>query len=336
MKATLPKVTFIIPTLNAEPFIKRCLSAIRNQDYPKDKIEIIVADAGSTDKTKAICDQFNAIIIDNPYILHEPGKTHASKEAKGELLFYIDADNILAHDQWLASMVKPYLEQKNILGLLPQTQPPPDSSPINRYLGYLFTDPFTWFVYGVSANPSDYEKQYQPELKTKEYIIYKFNAANHPLFGLSQGVGVSRNFERGGMGTADDILSGIQIIEQGGNIAYVPSAGVYHYHVTDLENFKNKYRWRIRNNLNQRVKGMGFVNRLQFFSLTRKARAILFVPYSLTLVGPSLHALLLSLKWHDMVMFWHVPACFTLGWIMLVESLKKGLGIKAPIGTYGK
>lgn len=50
----LPLVSVIIPTLNEEKNIGRCLESIRKQTYPKDKIEIIVVDNDSTDKTREI------------------------------------------------------------------------------------------------------------------------------------------------------------------------------------------------------------------------------------------------------------------------------------------
>lgn len=330
-----PSVSFIIPTLNAGRFLSRCLKAISEQDYPKNKIEIIVADAYSTDNTRAIAREFGAKVINNPKILHEPGKTLATKIATGKLLFYTDADNILATKTWLRDMVRPYQEQLDVLGFLPQTVPPPDSSSLNRYLGYLFTDPLTWFIYGPAANPHDYKAIYRPLTATALYDIYRFEVTNHPLFGLSQGVGVASRFKRGGLGYADDILSGIQLIKQGGLVAYVPKAQVYHYHVESLGNFVKKYRWRARNNLNQKVKGMGLVNRLQFFNPTRRLRAVLFIPYSLSMILPTIDAIRLAIKWRDLVMFWHLPACLTLSYIIISEYLKKVLGKNETMGNYG-
>ena len=331
-----PSISFIIPTLNAASILPRCLTAIREQDYPQDRVEIIVADAYSSDTTREIAAAYKAKVIDNPEVLHEPGKTLASKEAQGELLFYTDADNILATHSWLRLMAAPYREEKGIVGLLPQTTAPPDSSSLNQYLGYLFTDPLTWFVYGRAANPIDYQSMYQPKSKTQNYEIYEFTPADHPLFGLSQGVGVARSFQRGGQGHADDILSGIQLIEAGGRIAYVPTAFIYHYHVEGLASFWRKYRWRIRNNLQQSVKGMGLTSRLHYFSKIRKLRLLLFVPYSLTLIGPAIDSIRLTIKWKSLTMLWHIPACLCLSLLIISEYTKHYLGLAPKLGQYGK
>ncbi len=333
---SLPTVSFIIPTLNAGRFLDGCLSAIRSQDYPQDKVEIVIADAHSTDTTAAIAKKYGATIIPNPEILHEPGKTLASQVATGELLFYTDADNWLAKPNWLKLMTAPYLKEKGVVGLLPQTIPAPDSSGMNRYLGYLFTDPLTWFTYGKAGNPCDYHRFFKPLSQTSHYQIYRFDPHNPPLFGLSQGVGVARSFQRGGVGAADDMLSGIQLLEQGGLIAYIPEAGVYHYHVDSLANFINKYRWRIRNNLTQQVKGMGMVHRLKYYNWQRKVRLGLFIPYSLSLILPFLDSIRLVWRWRDSVMFYHLPACVTLALVILAEYGRKLFRLSGAVGTYGE
>lgn len=51
---SLPKVTIIIPTYNEEENINECLNYLKIQTYPQDKLEIVVVDNGSTDKTSEI------------------------------------------------------------------------------------------------------------------------------------------------------------------------------------------------------------------------------------------------------------------------------------------
>ena len=42
-----PSITFGIPVLNEERYIERCLQSIKSQDYPAEKIEVIVADSST-------------------------------------------------------------------------------------------------------------------------------------------------------------------------------------------------------------------------------------------------------------------------------------------------
>jgi glycosyltransferase involved in cell wall biosynthesis len=331
---TLPIVSFIIPTLNAAHILPRCLHAITSQDYPKSNIEIIVADGGSTDATRAIAKQFGARIIENPDVLHEPGKSRASKIARGDILFYTDADNIVVGRTWVRQMIRPFMAEKRIAGLLPQTMPAPDSNPIDRYLGYLFTDPLTWFIYAPVANPQDWETRFAPYRKTAHYTIFQFRPEDIPLFGLSQGVGTTNHFKRTGIAYADDMMAGLQLIRLGGQVAYVPSAGVYHYHVAGLSSFIRKYAWRIRNNLTQQVKGMGLVHRRNVFSREQRIRMALFIPYSFTVVLPLWDAVKLTYRYNDPVMMLHAPMCITMALLILWELLMYTLG-RRTLSTYG-
>lgn len=330
-----PHVSFIIPTLNASHILEKCLRSIRTQNYPQGKVEIIISDGGSKDDTLKIAKKYNTKVIKNKEVIHEPGKTLASKIAKGKILFYTDADNILVHSEWLTMMVKPFIENRDIKGLLPQTEPPPDSSSLNRYLGYLFTDPFTWFVYQNSANPKNYDKVYKPVRKTKYYKIYKFGINNLPLFGLSQGVGTSSDFRRNGIGKNDDLLAGIKLIMEGGLIAYIPEAAVYHYHVRNLQDLIKKYRWRIRNNFIRKIEGMGFSSREEYFSFNRILRKYLFIPYGISVVLPAIDSFKLFLRYKDPVMIWHIPACFSLAVIIVLEAILFKMGMTKLPRSYG-
>ena len=52
------KVTVIIPTLNEEKYISRCLESVIHQTYPFDKMEVLVIDGGSIDMTSQIVQSY--------------------------------------------------------------------------------------------------------------------------------------------------------------------------------------------------------------------------------------------------------------------------------------
>jgi len=43
------KVSIIIPTKNNGDIIEKCLCSIKNPDYPKEEIDVIIVDGHSTD-----------------------------------------------------------------------------------------------------------------------------------------------------------------------------------------------------------------------------------------------------------------------------------------------
>lgn len=98
-----PNVTVIIPARNEEQNIATSLSSILEQDYPQDKLEVIVVDDFSEDNTRQIAEQlmaqshFNARCISGrPLPKGWIGKSNAcmagALQASGEYIFFIDAD----------------------------------------------------------------------------------------------------------------------------------------------------------------------------------------------------------------------------------------------------
>ena len=49
-----PFVTIAMPCFNEEAYIEACIASVQAQDYPRDRIEILVADGRSTDRTRAV------------------------------------------------------------------------------------------------------------------------------------------------------------------------------------------------------------------------------------------------------------------------------------------
>jgi glycosyltransferase involved in cell wall biosynthesis len=67
----LPSFAFVVPTLNEERHIDRCLSHLLAQDYPADRVEVVVVDGGSRDATREIVTAWSTRdprvrLLDNP------------------------------------------------------------------------------------------------------------------------------------------------------------------------------------------------------------------------------------------------------------------------------
>jgi succinoglycan biosynthesis protein ExoA len=91
-----PFVTVAIPCLNEEGYIEACLDSVRRQDYPADRIEFLVADGRSTDRTREILagiarEDPRVRLIDNPARLQAAGMNEAIRQARGELIVRMDA-----------------------------------------------------------------------------------------------------------------------------------------------------------------------------------------------------------------------------------------------------
>jgi len=87
----------IIPAFNAERWIAETLSSVRAQTY--ERIEVIVADDGSSDATAAIAAASGAIVVQSGGSGPGGARNAGMARACGELLQFLDADDLLARDK---------------------------------------------------------------------------------------------------------------------------------------------------------------------------------------------------------------------------------------------
>ncbi len=92
----------ITPVYNGEKFIPKCISAIANTNYSLSKIEHIIVDDGSTDKTKAICQKFAKKHKHIHFYSKKNGNwgsvinfVKKNKLAHGEYIVVCDADDVI-------------------------------------------------------------------------------------------------------------------------------------------------------------------------------------------------------------------------------------------------
>ncbi|RZU02265.1 oligosaccharide flippase family protein [Rivibacter subsaxonicus] len=101
----LPRVSLVMPVWNGEATVRACLDAVEAQTYPRELIQVIVVDNGSSDATARIVAEYPGVML-----LHEPSpgsysaRNRGITEARGEYIAFTDADCMPAPD-WLARAV---------------------------------------------------------------------------------------------------------------------------------------------------------------------------------------------------------------------------------------
>lgn len=115
-----PDVSIIIPAYNEESLIADCLNSLFNQDYQKDRYEIIVVNDGSTDQTKNIVEKYtlkysNLILINK----NNGGKASAQnlglKYVRGKYVLITDSDAIV-EKKWISKMVNDLVKYDIVIG----------------------------------------------------------------------------------------------------------------------------------------------------------------------------------------------------------------------------
>lgn len=119
-----PFISILVAVRNEEQNIQRCLEALLTVNYPKDKFEILVGDDDSQDSTFDLLTNYaekhtNIFITKvTESITHQKGKANVlaqlSKKARGEFLFFTDADIKVPHD-WIVQMLNGFSDKVGLV-----------------------------------------------------------------------------------------------------------------------------------------------------------------------------------------------------------------------------
>ena len=102
-RAELPLVTVIMPIRNEACYIRRSLGAVLAQDYPTDRLEVIVADGQSNDDTRSIIQELqksypNLYLVDNPGFVASCGLNAGITRATGDVVIIVSGHCEIASD----------------------------------------------------------------------------------------------------------------------------------------------------------------------------------------------------------------------------------------------
>jgi len=198
-------LSIIIPTLNEEKYLPVLLESIKKQKFQGD-YELIVADAGSQDKTIEIVRNFGGRIV--PGGLPAKGRNEGTKTAKGDIFLFLDADLKLP-DDFLEKSLKEFNERK--LGAVSYRLTPQTSKKIIKIgLNLFYNWPITFFqnvlAYGamgilVKKEIFDQVGGFDESIKLAEDHFFCRQTAKFGKFGIVKSTEIymfPRRFEKDG------------------------------------------------------------------------------------------------------------------------------------------
>ncbi len=235
-----PSISVVIPTLNEGKNIKACLDSIFKQSYPKRKLEVIVVDDKSIDKTVEIAKHFPVKIIISGARHGEISKMIGFKAARGEFAIYLDADIELRGADWFQKMVKPLLKDKEIIGTFTRKYTRRTDPAIERFLTF---DPlqrdslYQFFSHSIGETVIKKRKDYF----LCEYHNSKIPPAGRCLYRREKILRLVSNYD---MFLELDFL--VLLVQNRLNkFAYVPEAGLYHHHAKNLQQLLRKRKYNL-------------------------------------------------------------------------------------------
>jgi glycosyltransferase involved in cell wall biosynthesis len=306
MKKNTILLSIITPTLNNQKHIKFFLNSIKRQNFPKNKLEIIISDGGSKDKTMEIAKKMGAKIIKNPYVFADPGVNVGIKAAKGDILMVLACDNIYEDKNAFTKIVKVF-ENKKIMAAFPIHSSSANDSIFTKYIN-TFTDPFSHFVYGYAANGRTFKKIYSTLESNNIYEVYDYASnLDKPLIAVAQGFTVRKGFTKSRNSAFDDILPVIELINKKNQIAFVHSVKLYHHTVRNLRHFAKKQAWGTINALQR--KNYGIAHRISYLSKNQRLRIKIWPFYALSIVFPLARSIYYLVKDKELLWIFHPFLC---------------------------
>ncbi len=99
----LPFVSVVVPVRNEALHLGRCLDAILAQDYPPDRMEVLVADGMSEDGTRAVVQEYSRRdarlrVVDNPGRIVPTGLNAAVRASRGDVVVRVDGHTMIEPD----------------------------------------------------------------------------------------------------------------------------------------------------------------------------------------------------------------------------------------------
>lgn len=300
-----PTISVIVPFYNEEANFKRLLPSLKNQRYPKNKIEYIFVDDGSTDRSTKLARDFGCKLIKVKTHDIELNKGIGMHAAKNDLVYWLDADmEIRCHD-FFEKLAKPLIDDFKIGASFTAEFAVDENikrvkNSLLRFISYhpLQQDPLYAFF-----SPSIEKQIIKKEIN---YSICKFTPGKIPAAGrvlyrrkelLKTSVGKEKPFID---------MEALEIYTRAGHnlFAYVPKAKLNHYHVGSLKELIKK---RLRNLERDYLPNLEHKYFLWFDPNSKKdlLKIFFWVIYANLFIPELIRGILRAINHQDLAFLWH-------------------------------
>lgn len=329
-----------MPTLNSERVLEECLWSVGAQDYPRDSIDVVVADGGSTDRTIEIITSFKAKFADirigvvaNPLATGEAGKAAGLREATGEIVAFVDSDNVLPASDWLRRMVAPFADPSVVASEPIEYTLRQSDGYLTRYGALLgMNDPLCYFLGNYDRRSALSGRWTEVNLVSEEdcgdYVRVTLDPRDLPTIGAN-GFLVRRDVLLDSLGqSAPEYLFDVDVLWEIGRrrslVVAKVKTGIVHVQAGNIRTFVRKQRRRIRD--------YQYYSALNIRRYPWKKQPVWrlakFVVYSASVVPLVVQTIRGYWRRPDRAWFFHPVANIVTLWVYGVETIRGMLGVR--------
>jgi GT2 family glycosyltransferase len=218
-----PSLSVVIPTHNNGEILRRTVDALKQQDAPPERFEIVVVDDGSTDGSTDAIESAGAPeirVIRQKNLGRAAARNRGAVEARGRVLLFLDAD-VWATRGLVAAHLAHHDERGNV-GV--QGPSPPARESLT-----------TLFMRACHVWP-DWTVRKREGLSPFHVITRNFSVDREAFTRVG-------GFDEGFTGYGwEDMELAFRLAKDGVLLRYEPGALAYHYHVQTLEESREKLR----------------------------------------------------------------------------------------------
>ncbi|SHH27137.1 glycosyltransferase family 2 protein [Clostridium grantii] len=219
------KISIIMPVYNGEKYLNKLISEIKLQhiDIP---IEIIAAVSKSKDNSLNICKELCDIVYEVDNFQHGLTRHEAALKATGNILVFITQDIMPENVNWLNNLVKPLIEENNIIATYSRQIAYPEASETEKLIR--------------NFNYPDYNRIANKDTKGKwgRKTIFYSDSSSATLRKDFLELG-GYNFD---LGTNEDVIYAINVVDSGKSILYNSQSIIYHSHDFKIKAAFNRYK----------------------------------------------------------------------------------------------
>ncbi len=197
------KIAVVIRTKNEAKWLRSCLFAVSNQDYPA--VEIVVVDNESSDGSREIAAGFGCVIVDIPDrdFNFSRALNRGIEATDAPLLAILSGHCVPANEQWLARLAM-NMREENVAAVYGRQEPLPDSSSIDKR--------DLWTTFGLDRKEQKRDYFFHNANSMIRRSIWEKIPFNEEIHGVED-----RDW-------AKKVLNGSN------KIVYEPGASVFHHH----------------------------------------------------------------------------------------------------------